>query len=157
MKPGDKVKFKEEAKWDPKKYPYEVDPNKNYVIEEIHDHPKGAYVDLINVHSNYPLSAFELTRGASPSLDAPYGQCKIATFYDKMTRLYWKIIVFLHRTFHKLRLPICEGYEGPCFKLGKRRRLCTRYIEERRNWTHQCQDCYDGTNEYYLDLMKDVY
>lgn len=60
MKPGDQVKFKESAKWDPMKHVGEVDPDGIYTILEIHPHIKGPYVDLEGRYPNYPLHMFEL-------------------------------------------------------------------------------------------------
>ena len=70
---------------------------------------------------------------------------------------YYKVKRFSHQLLLKWGISVCQGYAGPCFKLAKRRRLCTQCVEEEMNWTRQCKSCYEENNKYYSDLINDMY
>ena len=40
-----------------------------------------------------------------------------------------------------MKIPLCHGAEGPCFRFGKRRRQNTAYADDKLNWTFLCEDC----------------
>jgi len=46
-----------------------------------------------------------------------------------------------------------------CGKLciTKRRRLCTRYVNEEENWMRSCKDCYNKMDEHYAEMWKSIY
>ncbi len=78
-----------------------------------------------------------------------------------MNRLYWMILVYLHRFLTWCRLPVCEGFQGPCFKLGERKRQNTQYHDSKLNWTTQCPVCFKAEwdawqerwDEYYSSIL----
>lgn len=74
-----------------------------------------------------------------------------------MIVLWWRFKDKLHCLLFKAGFPICNGSEGPCFKLGKRRRLNTAYIDDERNFSFQCKACYDLTIDHYDELWKSIY
>jgi len=74
--------------------------------------------------------------------------------------LMYKLECFAHRKLIKV-LPICRGFEGPCFNKGKLRRQGSAYVNDKLNWAFLCDDCqklshkyWDGMwNEYYSQVM----
>ena len=67
------------------------------------------------------------------------------------------IVYAIWRFLHFLGFPICEGYEGPCLKLGKRRRRNTAYEKDEMNFTFQCQRCFDSEAEYWKERWDEYY
>ena len=49
--------------------------------------------------------------------------------------------------------PMC----GRCFQKIERRRLCTAYVDDERNYVKTCEDCFVETNDYYHGLWMEYY
>ena len=52
----------------------------------------------------------------------------------------------------KLNIPTCDGAEGPCHRLGKRRRQNTAYTDDELNFVYLCDKCFE-LNEAYWEKM----
>jgi len=71
-------------------------------------------------------------------------------------KLYWKIGKF-HRFCRSIGIPFCTGAEGPCFRIGKRRRRNTAYVNDEDNWVFQCDKCFKREQEYWKDMWHEYY
>lgn len=38
----------------------------------------------------------------------------------------------------KIGIPTCDGFDGPCQQLGRRRRQSTAYNDDEDNYVHMC-------------------
>lgn len=43
--------------------------------------------------------------------------------------------------YHVLRKPCCQGVDEPCYKIGKKQRQNTAYIDDSLNWVVMCDEC----------------
>ena len=57
----------------------------------------------------------------------------------------------------KLGVPTCQGAEGPCQRLGKRRRQNTAYNDEESNWVHLCDQCFEQNEKYWGEMWSEYY
>ena len=57
----------------------------------------------------------------------------------------------------KIGIPLCEGHEQPCFKLGKRSRQFTAYANDEANYVFVCKDCLDTINDYWQERWDEYY
>jgi hypothetical protein len=57
---------------------------------------------------------------------------------------------------NKLGIPTCQGYEGPCQRLGHRRRQNTAYMDEEDNYVHMCDRCFEQLQEYWDEMWSNV-
>ena len=46
-----------------------------------------------------------------------------------------------------------------CGKFGfmRRRRMNTAYVEDEKNWTRCCDDCFEEICDHYTDMWKSIY
>ena len=73
---------------------------------------------------------------------------------NRYYRLKLKVHQFLAR---KIKIGICHGVCGPCFRRGRLRRQNTRYVDESRNWVFLCDKCAYINNEYWLERWQEYY
>ena len=57
----------------------------------------------------------------------------------------------------KLGVPTCDGAEGPCQGIGKRRRQSTAYHEEEDNWVRMCDRCFELQEKYWEERWAEYY
>ncbi len=62
----------------------------------------------------------------------------------------------LHRLLQKV-FPLCDGFKGPCFKLGERRRQRTAYHEDDLNWVFLCDKCAEINQEHWDEMWSEYY
>lgn len=55
----------------------------------------------------------------------------------------------------KVYCEFCEEYHNK--ETFKRRRMCTRYEDEEKNWLYSCKSQYEEYNENYKDLLNGLY
>lgn len=69
----------------------------------------------------------------------------------------WLAIVYwLHRV--ATRLPfVCVGFDGPCFRLGKRGHVGTAYVDDRLNYKVQCPTCAEAEREAWAEMWHEYY
>jgi hypothetical protein len=80
--------------------------------------------------------------------------CKMRLRYYKYVVLSW-----LHRQARKLNVTdggFCCGADGPCFRIGTRRRQNTAYCDDERNWIIACPECFEAIEERWRDLWSDM-
>lgn len=73
---------------------------------------------------------------------------------------YAMLIYRLKRRIHQMLikiLPLCHGHVGPCFKIGKRRRQNTQYVDDSKNWVFLCDDCMRQNDEHWDEMWDDYY
>lgn len=67
-------------------------------------------------------------------------------------KLMYKIISLIYKLFG-----YCERCDTVSNKDIKRRRLNTKYQDDKSNYMTSCKDCYDEVCEYYEELQRDYY
>ena len=68
--------------------------------------------------------------------------------YHKLTYrrlLVWRGILV------RCGVPCCEGFQGPCCKVGERRAMNTAYVVHEQNFCHMCEDCFEGVQAYWAE------
>lgn len=80
-------------------------------------------------------------------------------------RLLWKYDMYCYRAdcfihnflINKIKLPLCHGWEGPCFRRWKKRRQNTSYVNEESNWVFLCDRCMKINHEHWQEMWNDYY
>jgi len=67
---------------------------------------------------------------------------------------YYRTYFLLRKLFPK---HICQGYDGPCCRLGKRRRMNTQYLNEESNWCVACDDCFEAIEAEWAERWDEYY
>jgi hypothetical protein len=71
---------------------------------------------------------------------------------------WYHLQIKIHRFLvHHTPLPICQGFDGPCFKRGKYMRQATAYVDDKRNWVTLCPKCAQLNNEYWMERWDEYY
>lgn len=73
-----------------------------------------------------------------------------------MGRLYYKLEHKVYIGLTKIGVPLCHGYQGPCFKLGKTRDQNTAYVNS-DNTHFMCENCSDACNADWQEQWDDFY
>ena len=56
----------------------------------------------------------------------------------------------------KLNIPTCDGVEGPCHRVGRRRRQNTAYCDDERNWVRMCDQCFQENQKYWEEMWQEI-
>jgi len=78
-------------------------------------------------------------------------------FYPLWCHLCQPALKTLYRWLKENKIPLCQGMHGPCFRLGKRRRQHTFYVEDELNWVFMCDDCFEENEEYWNERWNEYY
>lgn len=46
----------------------------------------------------------------------------------------------------------CQGVDGPCSNIGKRRRRNTAYVDDEKNFVIMCDSCFELEQEYWKEM-----
>jgi len=80
-----------------------------------------------------------------------------AQFKRKIDILFYRLSILIHKFLIKIDLPICEGWEHPCFKKGKLRRQNTQYVDDKINFVFLCDECMKANDEHWNGMWSDYY
>lgn len=62
-----------------------------------------------------------------------------------------------HSTLVKSPIPVCHGFSGPCFRIGKLRRQSTAYHEDCKNFAFLCDKCQEESYLYWQERWDEYY
>lgn len=68
----------------------------------------------------------------------------------------WGIIT-THRILAKLGFTMCQGFQGPCCRLGTRQPRNTAYADEASNWVTMCPRCAEAEAEHWRERWEEYY
>ena len=74
------------------------------------------------------------------------------TLYFKIYWIKGKVHCSLQKVF-----PFCDGFQGPCFKLGEKRRQRTAYHDDDLNWVFLCDECMEMNQGNWDEMWSDYY
>ena len=63
----------------------------------------------------------------------------------------------IHMFLKRIGIPLCNGFDGWCFHIGKKRRQRTAYYDDELNWVFMCDECMKYNNEYWNDMWNEYY
>lgn len=70
--------------------------------------------------------------------------------------LWLAVIYWAHRIATRL-LFICVGFDGPCFRIGKRGHIGTDYVNVESNYKVQCPRCAEAEREHWAEMWRDYW
>lgn len=74
---------------------------------------------------------------------------KIRCFIYRIEEKTWR---FLSRF-----LPLCQGFDSPCWHFGKKRRQNTQYVDDERNFVFMCDKCAKINSEHWQEMWNDYW
>ncbi len=57
-----------------------------------------------------------------------------------------------HRVLRRARFPFCQGFGHECFKLGKKQRQNTAYVDDKMNWVIMCDGCAQQNDDHWSEM-----
>lgn len=63
----------------------------------------------------------------------------------------------IHKQLKRLGVPLCDGFCGPCFRIGKKQRQNTQYNNEEDNWVFLCDNCMKENDAHWEERWDEFY